>query len=552
MARVRAPELSGRGGWIGAGRTLSLAALRGRIVLLHFWTFSCVNCLRVLDEIRRLEQRFGDDLVVVGVHSPKYPREADHDAVSHAVARHRVAHPVLDDPGRETWARYAVRAWPSLVLVDRRGYVVASMSGEGHGQELGKLIAGLMTQQQGDRARAHVPPDVEASPLLPPAGPLAYPGTVTISPDGQRLAIADTGHDQVLVCTTDGLVLEAHSGFSRPQGVCFDGDVVVVCDTGANRVVRTDGVVVADGVASPWDLVVDDDGSVVVTEAGRHRLRRVRPGEQRILVAAGTGVEGQQDGGAGQARLAQPSGVTGTAGGIAFADAEANAVRMLTASGEVITLVGEGLFEWGPDDGPPGQARLQHPLGVAAAADGRHIYVADTFNSVLRVWDGQSLRTLAVEGLEEPGGLDVLPDGRLAVADSNHHRVVFVDPWSGAVEALELDESWVMSTEGHPVRAFAGQPLPIAVRLDLVDEELDGSAGPPVEVVVEARPPSLLPAGPLRWSLPVSEAEVEAWTGRPGTGLLLLEVVAKTCRAGRGAVRVSRRHHRLEVASPGA
>ena len=552
MAPVRAPDLSGRGGWIGVDRPLSLSALRGRIVLLHFWAFSCVNCLRVLDEIRRLEQRFGEDLVVVGVHSPKFPREADHGAVRQAVARHRVAHPVLDDPGRETWARYGVRAWPSLVLIDRRGYVVASMSGQGHEQELGELIAGLGPEQKGTGAPKPEPLDLVPSPLLPLAGTLAYPGKVAVSPDGQRLAIADTGHDQVLVCTVDGLVLEAHTGFSRPQGVRFDGEVVVVCDTGANRVVRTDGVVVADGIASPWDLIVDDDGSLVVAEAGRHRLRRVRPGEQRVLVAAGSGAEGLQDGPASQAQLAQPSGVTGTAGGVAFADAEASAVRMLTASGEVVTLVGEGLFEWGAEDGPPGRARLQHPLGVSAAADGERVYVADTFNSLLRVWDGQSLQTLPVTGLEEPGGLDVLPDGRLAVADTNHHRVVSVDPGSGAVEPIELDESWVMSTEGHPVRAFAGQALPIAVRLDLIDEELDLSAGPPVQVVVEARPPSLLSAGPLRWSLPVPEAEVDAQAGEPGMGLLLVEVAASTRRGGRGAVRVHRRRHRLEVAPPGA
>lgn len=548
MARVRAPDLSGGGGWIGVDRPLSLSSLRGRAVLLHFWTYSCVNCLRALDEVRRLEQRFGDELVVVGVHSPKFPREADHAAVRHAVARHRVTHPVLDDPGRQTWARYGVRAWPTLVLVDARGYVVASVSGEGHERELGELIDGLVHDHQPPAARG---PLGLGPPPLPATAPLAYPGKVAASPDGQLLALADTGHDQVLVCTTDGLVLQAHTGFSRPQGVRFDGDAVVVCDTGANRVVRTDGVVVADGTASPWDVVVEGDGSVVVAEAGRHRLRRVRPGEQRVLVAAGTGEEGLQDGPASQARLAQPSGVTGVAGGIAFVDAEASALRVLTDGDEVVTLVGEDLFEWGDDDGPPGRARLQHPLGVAVAPDGERIYVADTFNSLLRVWDGQSLHTLPVAGLDEPGGLDVLPDGRLAVADTNNHRVVLVDPASAAVEPLDLDESWVMSNKGHAVRALAGQPLPIAIEMGLVDEELDTSRGPPVEVAVEARPPWLLPGGPLRRSLPRLEAELEARAGRPGKGLLLVEVAARTCRDGRSAVRVSRRHHRLEVAAPG-
>lgn len=556
MARVRAPELSGRGGWLGVDRPLSLSELRGRIVLLHFWTFSCVNCIRVLDEIRRLEQRFSDQLVVLGVHSPKFPREADHAAVAHAVARHRLAHPVLDDPDMETWSRYGVRAWPGLVLVDGRGYVVTAVSGEGHGRELEKLIAGLMGEPDDAGAVGPVTVDDDRAlplrPLLPPGGPLAYPAKVAVSPDGQRLAVADTAHDQVLVCTTDGLVLDVHTGFSAPQGVRFDGEVVVVCDTGANRVVRSDGVVVADGIAAPSDLVVHEDGSLMVAEAGRHRLRRVRPGEQRVLVAAGTGGEGLQDGPAPQALLAQPSGLARVAGGIAFADAEASALRVLTTKDEVTTLVGEGLFEWGAEDGPPGHARLQHPLGVAGAGDGRHIFVADTYNCLLRVWDGQSLQTLPVTGLEEPGGLDVLPDGRLVVADTNHHRVVIVDPASGAVEPVVLDDSWVMSTEGPPLSAAAGQPFPAPVGIHLADEELDEAAGPVVRVAVEARPPSLLAAGTLRWSLPTADGEVQPRAGRPGAGLLLVEVRANTCRDGRSAVRVSRRRHRLDVAGTDA
>src|SRR5438309_465725 len=113
--RVHAPELVGKGGWINTGgRELSLAALRGRIVLLDFWTFCCVNCLHVLDELRELERNWADVLVVVGVHSPKFVHEADHEAVVAAVERHEVAHPVLDDPDLVTWRRYAVRAWPTL------------------------------------------------------------------------------------------------------------------------------------------------------------------------------------------------------------------------------------------------------------------------------------------------------------------------------------------------------------------------------------------------------------------------------------------------------
>jgi DNA-binding beta-propeller fold protein YncE len=544
-ARVRAPELSGDGGWIGVERPLSLKALRGKVVLLHFWTYSCVNCLRVIEELRRLERRFTEELVVVGVHSPKFPREAEHESLERAVRRHRIAHPVLDDPNLTTWDRYGIKAWPTLVLVDPKGYVAGALSGEGHGRQLAKVIAEVVARHEKKGTLATEPIDID--PVMPPGGLLAFPGKVAVSADGMRVAIADTAHDQVLVCTTDGLVLEAHTGFIQPQGVRFDGDAVMVCDAGANRVVRTDGVVLADGMSSPWDVVVDGDGSLVIAEAGRHRLARVRAGEQRVLLAAGTGEEGMEDDDATKALLAQPSGVTRTPEGIIFVDAEASALRVLTRAGKVVTLVGQGLFDWGAEDGGPDDARLQHPLGVAASADGRHVYVADTFNSLLRAWDGETLRTLAVDGLSEPGGLDVLADGRLVVADTNKHRILVVDPLTGASEPLELDETWLMSTAGPALSVPSGELLGVPVSVDLADEELDLSAGDPIRISIEARPASLLVDGPSNWSLAAAEGQVELGTGEPGGGLLLVEVVTRTRRGERSAVRVRRSRHRLDI-----
>jgi len=271
------------------------------------------------------------------------------------------------------------------------------------------------------------------------------------------------------------------------------------------------------------------------------------PGEQRVLLAAGTGEEGMEDGGATQALLAQPSGVARAPEGIVFVDAEASALRVLTRAGKVVTLVGQGLFDWGAEDGGAADARLQHPLGVAVSPDGRHVYVADTFNSLLRVWDGETLRTLAVDGLDEPGGLDVLPDGRLVVADTNNHRVLVVDPSTGESEVLDLDETWLMSTPGAALSIAAGESIAVPVSVDLADEELDHSAEDPVLVTVQGHPPSLLSGGPSRWSLDVPEGEVEVQAGDPGVGLLLVEVVSRTSRAGRPAERVHRKHHRLDV-----
>lgn len=132
--KIRAPRLRGRG-WLNSA-PLTLDDLRGRWVVLDFWTGACVNCVHVLEELRPLEDR----VTVIGVHSPKFPYEATRSAVAHAVERYRVRHPVLDDADLHTWDAYAVNAWPTLVLIDQAGYVVAQVSGEGHVAELAGLI----------------------------------------------------------------------------------------------------------------------------------------------------------------------------------------------------------------------------------------------------------------------------------------------------------------------------------------------------------------------------------------------------------------------------
>lgn len=116
--RIRASELIGRGWLNTGGKEITLQDLRGKIVILDFWTFCCINCLHVLDELRPLEERFHDVLVTVGVHSPKFEHEADPEALAAAVERYEVAHPVLDDPELTTWQAYSARAWPTLVVID--------------------------------------------------------------------------------------------------------------------------------------------------------------------------------------------------------------------------------------------------------------------------------------------------------------------------------------------------------------------------------------------------------------------------------------------------
>ncbi|MCW2667638.1 MAG: alkyl hydroperoxide reductase / thiol specific antioxidant / Mal allergen [Frankiales bacterium] len=525
QARVRAPQLHGAGGWINTGgRSYGIEDFRGRVLLLDFWTFCCVNCLHVLDELRPLEERFADVLVVVGVHSPKFAHEAEHDAVLAAVERYEVHHPVLDDPELATWSQYAVRAWPTLCVVDPEGYLVHVASGEGHAEGLTRVIENLVEvhAERGTLRRGSGP---YVAP--PPADTaLRFPGKVLLLPDGDLL-VTDTAHHSIVRLAPDGETVLQRYGtgerglldgpaprFAEPQGLCLlDDGTVLVADT-ANHCLRTldlatGSVATVAGtgqqwrpgdatcgparevrLSTPWD-VCGYEGRVVVAMAGTHQLWTYDGSSVSVL--AGTTGEGLRDGAAQQAYLAQPSGLAAGADRLWFADAETSALRWYR-DGQIGTAVGTGLFDFGHRDGPAGSpdqpALLQHPLGVAVLPDGS-VAVCDTYNDAIRRYDPLTgeVTTLATD-VREPSGA-VVVDGDLVVVASAAHRL----ERPVAPGAMRRVQGAAQRTQ-RPATAV----LPGAVELEVVFEppagqHLDERYGPATRLVVSASPEGLLLSG---------------------------------------------------------
>jgi len=438
MGRIHAPDIVG-GEWVNVPRSLTMGDLRGRMVVLHFLTGSCVNSLRVVHELRGVEAASGGDVVLVGVRTPRFDHELGAASLRSTVHRLGITHPVVDDPDAATWDRYGVRAWPTVVVVDRDGYVVGSANGDGVGPAIEEAVAASQTDAP---SPALTPLVIHRPPT--PRSTLAWPAKVAVHPGG--LVVADTGHDRVLVVTLDGEILAEHHGLRSPHGVRAEPDgSLLVCERDADRVIRLptdpgEPRLVLGGVASPWDVAAGPDGEVFVAEAARHRIWRV-PRHGAPTVLAGTGEEGLGDGYGPAARFAQPCGLAVGPQGLFVVDAGSSSLRVVDAHNRVATLIGRGITVWGDADGAAPVGRLQHPEGVACAPDDYSIYVADSFNSSLRLWSGVDgeLRTAPVEGLLEPGGLDVLPDGRLVVADTGHHRVVVVDLRAGTVVPVPIN-----------------------------------------------------------------------------------------------------------------
>lgn len=525
VLKLRAPELVGRGWLNTGGQDLSLAALRGRIVILDFWTFCCVNCLHVLDELRPLEEKYAEELVLIGVHSPKFVHEADPDALVAAVERYGVHHPVLDDPELTTWQAYTARAWPTLVVVDPEGLIVASMSGEGHGDGLASLVEELIVQHRAKGTlRQGDSPYIAPSPA---STQLRFPGKIAALPDGSFL-VSDTVHREVVWFEPDlSTERSRFGGFNEPQGLLVlpidvaervgydvvvadsvdhqirsirlsDGQTQVLAGTGEQLRERSGGgAALKQPLSTPWDVAWWID-RVVIAMAGTHQLWALHlaadPKDNTVAVLAGTSAEGIRDGLAHDAWLAQPSGLATSADRtrVWIADAETSALRSLTLSDEGFVLkthVGQGLFEFGHVDGPADQALLQHPLGVAELPDGT-VAIADTYNGAIRRYDPSrdEVTTLAT-GLHEPS--DVLFADQLLVVESGAHRVIAV-PVPQDAQRVE----GASHTTARPATPIA--PGAVTLTVDFTPptgQKLDHRYGDPTQLMVSATPEALLREG---------------------------------------------------------
>lgn len=530
--RIRAPELTGRG-WLNTGGVpLSISALHGYVTVLDFWTFCCVNCLHVLDELRPLEKEFADQLVLIGVHSPKFEHEADPVALEQAVERYAVHHPVLDDPELTTWSAYTARAWPTLVVIDPEGYVVAQFSGEGHAHGLEVLIRELLEEHRAKGTlRSGDGPYVAPEP---PATALRFPGKVAAVGDGSYL-VSDTAHHRVVHLEADLETERARYGdglLDSPQGVLVlpgdaserlgydalvadtvrhqvfsirfsDGQLRAQAGTGEQLRERSgSGAALGQPLSTPWDLAWWID-RVVVAMAGTHQLWALHLAtdakDNSLAVLAGTSQEGLRDGDAHDAWLAQPSGLATSADGsrVWIADSETSAVRSISLQDTGFRLdsyVGKGLFDFGHRDGPAADALLQHPLGVTELPDGS-VAIADTYNGAIRRYDPASgeVSTLAT-GLAEPSDLLVEDDpggARLVVVESAAHRVVRV--------AIPVAAARVSGAELHTQRPVT-EVAPGALRLSVdfvppTGQKLDRRYGEPTQLTVSASPEGLLRDG---------------------------------------------------------
>ena len=485
--KVNAPEFPEGMEWLNTDRPLSVRQLRGKLILLDFWTYCCINCIHIMPDLKKLERKYANELVVIGVHSAKFTAEKGTENIRQAILRYEIEHAVVNDHDMQIWQEYAVRSWPTLYLIDPTGKIVAYMSGEGVYAQLDGFISKVIETFDAKKLIDRRPLNLKLERQRTPNSILAFPGKVLADEKSKQLFIADSNHNRIVVVSLDDSTVKEVIGsgeiglndgsfeaasFNHPQGMALDGSTLYVADTEnhairsvdlTKRVVTTiagtgeqlqrrvlfGGQGKQTQLNSPWDLTIQN-GILYIAMAGPHQLWQMNPKTGGIAPFAGSGREARVDGPLTEAALAQPSGITTDGKKLYFADSEVSSIRSadLEPNGRVNTIVGEDLFEFGDRDGKGSAVRLQHPLGVTYN-DG-WLYVADTYNNkIKRISPGdRASETFVGTGengmsdgdratLDEPGGVSVA-FGKLYIADTNNHLIRIADLKTRRVETLQI------------------------------------------------------------------------------------------------------------------
>ncbi|XP_017052356.1 NHL repeat-containing protein 2 [Drosophila ficusphila] len=457
--------------WFNVSRPLTSEDLQGKLIVLDFFTYCCINCMHVLPELHCLEEQFPieNGLLIIGVHSAKFENERLTSNIQAAVQRYGITHPIVNDSRCAMWHTLGIRCWPSLLVLSPTGKPILLLMGEGHGKFLKDFtgVALSFFSRQGTIDYSSLP--IQITSNCQPASNLRFPAKIARSPQG-RYAIADTGNNRVLIVTNNGLVQHK---------------------IGGHQAGFVDGILTVARFNNPQGLAFSDENTLIVADTKNHAVRKISLTSETVETLAGTGLQGNERTG-GRLGLLQPLSSPWDVAIFRTRDMDMSfhldernvpekTIVLISMAGThqiwgyfpegiiwwkfrkfdplcCVSLIGNGLEE-NRNNSYPQNAAFAQPSGLAMAND--VLFIADSESSSIRkasMIDGKVMPVVGgdrnplnlfafgdVDGklfnakLQHPLGLTYNDaDNKLYVADTYNHKIKVVDTDSNSISTLQI------------------------------------------------------------------------------------------------------------------
>lgn len=465
--------------WLNLARKIEKKDLKNRIILLDFWTHSCVNCLHIIPEIKKLEKEFGNKILVIGVHSGKFENEKDIESIRKAVLKYVIDYPIVNDSMLKIWNEFEINARPTVVLIDPRGRVKKTYIGENDIKYARKTIKKLVEKYRYHLNRDELPILLEKNKIIKTV--LSYPTKISHSKkfsyksySGPAFFIANSARNSIIVAKENGEIITQIglkdvglqdgifdvARFNFPSGILYNDGILYVADT-QNHALRainfksgrvetlignkerglvlkgeTDALNFA--LALPLDLeFLGDKNKIAIANSGTNQILLFDLKTNKIKPLAGSGVEGIIDGKFPKNSLTQTSSLSFYDGNLYFIDSSTSSLRVYEKDGNIRTLIGDNLSDsGGHKDGDKKTALMQHPLDLFVNKNG--VYISDSFNHKIRKYQFNSKTIKDLFGdkrgnslgenveFDEPDGV-VIVDNDMFVVDGNNNRIVKIN-----------------------------------------------------------------------------------------------------------------------------
>ncbi|QDU77273.1 Thiol-disulfide oxidoreductase ResA [Bremerella volcania] len=466
-ARIPAPEFPKDMEWMNTEGPLELKDLKGKYVLLDFWTYCCINCIHILPELKKLEHEFPNQLVVVGVHSAKFDTEKEAKNISEAILRYEIEHPVVNDDEMKIWNSFSVSSWPTMYLIDPEGNVVYLRRGEFKADDIREVLNRSMPYYRNNGSLDETPIQFDLLAYNQQPTQLRFPGKILADEKSNRLFISDSNHNRIVVTSLDGQLQDvigsgevgsadggyASAQFDHPQGMALIQDTLYVADTENHLIRKVDlkekqvstiagvgeqarnnwpgvgesatisslpdrfvGLPKTTAINSPWDLWSHGD-SLYIAMAGPHQIWKMTLDEKEIGPYAGNGREDIVDGSLlppvpyqqGYSSFAQPSGLTSDGKSLFVADSEGSSIRAVPfdPEGSVRTVIGTAHLPYGRlfsfGDVDGPPKTAKLQHALGVCYVDGVIYTADTYNNKIKAVDATTGDVKTIAGTGEPG-----------------------------------------------------------------------------------------------------------------------------------------------------